>query len=76
MTKHFVDFSKYPWATQCLEMSKNTGHLYYGFDGTMLARFIKAENFSDALQSAISVGMWSDSVQGHDYWEEIYNDLF
>lgn len=76
MTTNFVNFSKYPWATQCLEMSKTTGHLWFGFDGTMIAKFIKAGDFSSALQDARSVGMWCDSVQGHDYWEEIYNDLF
>lgn len=76
MTKNFVDFSKYPWGTQCLEMSKNTGHLYAWFDSTALARFIKAKDFSNALQNAMSVGIWSDSVQGRDYWADIYDNHF
>jgi hypothetical protein len=74
MTTNFVNFSKYPWGTQCLEMSKTTGHLWCGFNDTMIARFIKAGDFSNALQNATSVGVWADSIQGHDYWEEIYNN--
>lgn len=76
MTKNFVDFSKYPWGTQCLEMSKNTGRLYGGFHRDAFGRFIKYGDFRNALQSAESVGVWDDSVQGHDYWEGIYNAIF
>lgn len=74
MVRNFIDFGLFPWATQCLEMSKTTGHLWCEFDDTMIARFIKMGDFSNALQNARSVGRWDDSVQGHDYWEEIYND--
>ena len=76
MTTNFVNFSKYPWGTQCLEMSKTTGRLWCGFRDHYFAEYIKAEDFGNALQDVRSVGSWSDSVQGHDYWEEIYNELF
>jgi hypothetical protein len=76
MTKNFVDFSKYPWGTQCLEMSKTTGCQYYAFRRNALRLFIKNGDFESALQNACAVGSWCDSVQGHDYWEGIYNAIF
>lgn len=76
MITNFVEFSKFPWAAQCLEMSKTTGRLWSYFRGDMFRTFIKDGDYGEALQNTSSVGYWSDSVQGHDYWEEIYDTLF
>lgn len=76
MTKNFVNFSKYPWGTQCLEMSKTTGCQYTHFRRGAFTRFIKNGDFESALQNADAVGSWRASVQGHDYWEGIYNAIF
>ena len=74
MVRNFIDFGLFPWATQCLEMSKTTGRLWPGFIDRYFVECIKDEDFDSALQDARSVGSWAHSVQGHDYWEEIYNN--
>ena len=76
MTTNFVNFAKYPWATQCLEMSKTTGRRWSYFRCDMLRTFIKHGDYKGALQNSSSVGSWADSVQGHDYWENIYDTTF
>ena len=76
MIANFTKFARFPWATQCLEMSKTTGHRWLYYDSDAFAKFIKGGDFDSALQRSDSVGSWYDSVQGHDYWENIYNDTF
>lgn len=73
---NFIRFSKYEWATQCLEMSKTTGYRWHDYRSNALAERIKNGEFGNALQHCVSVGSWSESVQGHDYWEEIHNREF
>lgn len=73
---NFIRFSKYEWATQCLEMSKTTGYRWREYRHDALAEYIKNGEFRNALQHCVSVGSWSASVQGHDYWEEIHNREF
>lgn len=76
MTTKFVNFSKYPWAAQCLEMSKTTGRLWPYFRSDMFRTFIKDGDYGEALQNSFSVGSWADSVQGYDYWEAIHEATF
>lgn len=76
MTTNFIDFSKFPWGTQCLEMSKTTGRQWPEYRSYQFRKHIKNGFFDEALQDARSVGSWSDSIQGHEYWEDIYDRLF
>ena len=73
---NFIKFSKYEWAAQCLEMSNTSGRRWANYRSGKLRECIIAGDFGNALQSSSSVGSWADSVQGHDYWEEIYDREF
>ena len=76
MTTNFVNFSKYPWGTQCLEMSKTTGYRSSTYDALAMRQYIRHGDFRNALQRIDSVGAWGDSVQGRGYWLQIHNVTF
>ena len=70
---NFIMFAKFPWASQCVEMKNTTGWRAGCFDSSYLSRKIGEGEFEEALQSARSVGWWSDSVLGSDYWQRLHD---
>lgn len=69
---NFIRFAKNPWVSQCVEMKNTTGRRAHCFVSGYLGRRIDEGEFEDALQSARSVGWWSESVFGSGYWENIH----
>lgn len=71
MVRNFVEFARYPWAAQCLEMARRTGRQYSAYKREAFGGYITRGEFQDALQKNRSVGRWVDSVQGEQYWIDI-----
>ena len=76
MVRNFATFARYPWAAQCLEMARRTGRQHMHYERDTFGDYIRLGNFHDALQNGSSVGRWSDSVQGKQYWIDICNREF
>lgn len=72
--RNFARFAQFPWASQCVKMARTTGHFYAMYDELDLGYFVAEGRFADALQKTSSVGLWKNSVQGRDYWKQIYDD--
>ena len=71
---NFARFALFPWASQCVNMARTTGSLHRSYDESELGYLVEEGMFDDALQKCASVGFWADSVQGNDYWEQIYSE--
>lgn len=70
--RNFARFAQFPWASQCVNMARTTGHRHFRYDESELGRLVAVGSFDGALQNTSSVGLWRDSVQGNEYWNQIY----
>lgn len=71
--RNFARFAQFTWASQCVEMARTTGRRHSMYDVSELGCLVAAGRFADTLQRCASVGFWEDSVQGYDYWQQIYD---
>lgn len=76
MVRNFVEFARYPWAAQCLEMARRTGGINPAYRRDAFGAYIMWGAFRDVLQRGRSVGCWRDSVQGREYWVDIFRRNF
>lgn len=71
--RNFARFAQFPWASQCVKMARTTGRRHLLYNESNLGLFVAEGEFDDALQKTSSVGLWKDSIQGRDYWEQIFD---
>ena len=76
MTTNIINFSKFPWATQCLEMKHTSARELHGYSPDAFMRYIRRGDYQDALSKVESIGGWLSSIQGCQYWRNIYESYF
>lgn len=76
MIENIIKFTKYPWASQCLEMKHTSAQRYWGYSPNEFIHCIRNGEFRYALSRSASIGSWEDSAQGREYWKDIYESYF
>lgn len=75
MTTNIINFSKFPWATQCLEMKHTSARESSDYSPDEFMCCIRRGDYCDALSRNASVGSWLHSIQGARYWRNIYASI-
>lgn len=76
MIENIIKFTKYPWASQCLEMKHTSAQRHWGYSPNEFICCVGNGEFRHALTRGASVGLWGNSAQGHGYWKDIYESYF
>ena len=76
MTTNIINFSNFPWATQCLEMKHTSARESSCYSPDEFMYCIRHGDYKHALSRNASVGSRCRSIQGDRYWRDIYASYF